>query len=71
VTIQAVTGHSALATTERYLHARPASEQAAAFTRAFEPALGEPGSATASGAVADSAFELSRSVGLGQRGATD
>ena len=38
VSIQAVMGHSALSTTSRYLHARPASEQAAAFTRAFEPA---------------------------------
>jgi hypothetical protein len=32
-------GHSALATTTRYLHARPANEQAALFTRAFEPKL--------------------------------
>jgi integrase len=37
VTIQKAMGHSALATTSRYLHARPASEQAQAFTRAFEP----------------------------------
>ncbi|TMK98030.1 MAG: site-specific integrase [Actinobacteria bacterium] len=37
VSIQAVMGHSALSTTSRYLHARPASEQAEAFTRAFEP----------------------------------
>ena len=36
VTIQSAMGHSALATTGRYLHARPASEQAARFTRAFE-----------------------------------
>ena len=71
MTIQAVMGHSALATTGRYLHARPASEQAAVFTRAFEPTLAEPGSATTSGAVASPAFELSRGVGLGQRGATD
>ncbi len=42
VTIQAVMGHSALATTGRYLHARPASEQAALFTRAFEPSPPEP-----------------------------
>lgn len=35
VTIQAVMGHSALSTTSRYLHARPASEHAEAFTRAF------------------------------------
>jgi len=41
VTIQAVMGHSALATTGRYLHARPASEQAETFTRAFEPASPE------------------------------
>ena len=38
VTIQAVMGHSALATTGRYLHARPAADQAAVFTRAFQPA---------------------------------
>ena len=36
VTIQAAMGHSALATTSRYLHARPASEQAHVFTRAFQ-----------------------------------
>ena len=46
VTIQAAMGHSALATTGRYLHARPASEQAARFTRAFEPSVAEPGQAT-------------------------
>jgi integrase len=38
VTIQAVMGHSALATTGRYLHARPAADQAEVFTRAFQPA---------------------------------
>ena len=36
VSIQSVMGHSALSTTSRYLHARPVSEQAQAFTRAFE-----------------------------------
>ncbi|HEX4188222.1 MAG TPA: tyrosine-type recombinase/integrase [Solirubrobacteraceae bacterium] len=36
VMIQAVMGHGALSTTSRYLHARPASEQAKAFTRVFE-----------------------------------
>ncbi len=35
VTIKDTMGHSALATTGRYLHARPASEQVATFTRAF------------------------------------
>jgi integrase len=35
VTIQKAMGHSALATTGRYLHARPAYEQAQAFTAAF------------------------------------
>jgi integrase len=35
VTIQKAMGHSALSTTSRYLHARPASEQAQAFTSAF------------------------------------
>ncbi len=38
VTIQKAMGHSALSTTSRYLHARPASEQAHVFTRAFNPA---------------------------------
>jgi integrase len=51
VTIHAVMGHSVLATTGRYLHARPASEQAAVFTRAFEPSLAGPDSATTSGAL--------------------
>ncbi len=37
VTIQSAIGHSALATTGRYLHARPASDEAARFTRAFDP----------------------------------
>ena len=35
VAIQAAMGHSALATTSIYLHARPASTQAAAFSAAF------------------------------------
>jgi integrase len=35
VTIKEMMGHSALSTTGRYLHARPASQQAARFTRAF------------------------------------
>ena len=35
VTIKETMGHSALSTTGRYLHARPASEQAAVFTRVF------------------------------------
>jgi integrase len=35
VTIQKAMGHSALTTTSRYLHARPASEQAKVFTAAF------------------------------------
>ena len=51
VTIQSAMGHSALATTGRYLHARPASEQAARFTRAFQPVLGAADSATATGAL--------------------
>jgi integrase len=43
VTIQSAMGHSALATTGRYLHAKPATEQAAVFTRAFQPSSpGEP-----------------------------
>jgi hypothetical protein len=37
VTIQKAMGHGALSTTSRYLHARPASEQAQAFTAAFTP----------------------------------
>jgi integrase len=39
VTIQKAMGHSALSTTSRYLHARPASEQAQAFTAAFAPSV--------------------------------
>jgi integrase len=35
VTIQKAMGHSELTTTSRYLHARPASEQAQTFTAAF------------------------------------
>jgi len=35
VTIKEMMGHSALSTTGRYLHARPASKQAATFTRVF------------------------------------
>jgi hypothetical protein len=31
-------GHGALVTTGRYLHARPAADQAAVFTRAFQTA---------------------------------
>jgi len=41
VTIQKAMGHSALATTSRYLHARPASEQAQAFTAAFAAGAAE------------------------------
>jgi integrase len=41
VTIQKAMGHSALATTSRYLHARPASEQAQVFTAAFTSSLPE------------------------------
>jgi integrase len=39
VTIQAAMGHGALVTTGRYLHARPAADQAAMFTRVFETAM--------------------------------
>lgn len=35
VTIQKAMGHSTLATTSRYLHARPAAEQAQVFTAAL------------------------------------
>ena len=38
MTIQAVMGHSALATTGRYLHARSASEQAARFPQSYSGA---------------------------------
>jgi integrase len=37
VTIKDAMGHGALATTGRYLHARPAAEQAQVFTAAFDP----------------------------------
>ena len=51
MTIPAVIGHTVLATTGRYLHARPASEQAARFTRAFQPAVAAPDPATTNGAL--------------------
>jgi integrase len=35
VSVKAAMGHSRITTTERYLHARPATQQAAAFTAAF------------------------------------
>ncbi len=41
ITIQAVMGHSALATTSRYLHARDAAEQAETFTKVFQPATAD------------------------------
>jgi integrase len=41
-TIQAAMGHSQLATTSRYLHAKPAAEQAKVFTQAFEVAATRP-----------------------------
>ncbi len=48
VTIQAAMGHSALSTTSRYLHARPASEQAAVFTQIFQTAAEQLAPATSS-----------------------
>ncbi len=42
VTIKAAMGHSALATTSIYLHARPASEQAHMFTHAFRSSSPHP-----------------------------
>jgi integrase len=42
VTIQKAMGHSALTTTSRYLHARPASEQAKVFTDIFSPQAADP-----------------------------
>ena len=42
VTIKAAMGHSALATTSIYLHARPASEQAHMFTHAFRSSQPHP-----------------------------
>ncbi len=49
VKIKSAMGHSNIATTERYLHARPASEQAAEFTRAFAPSIGDPEATVAVG----------------------
>jgi site-specific recombinase XerD len=42
VTIQAAMGHSQLSTTSRYLHAKPAAEEATVFTKAFELAPATP-----------------------------
>jgi integrase len=41
VTIKEAMGHAALSTTSRYLHARPAAEQARLFTAAFAPEASE------------------------------
>ncbi len=41
VTIKSAMGHADLKTTERYLHAKPSTEQAALFTAAFRPAHGQ------------------------------
>ena len=49
VKIKSAMGHSNIATTERYLHARPASEQAAEFTRAFAPSISDPAATVAVG----------------------
>jgi integrase len=46
VTIQAAMGHSQLATTSRYLHAKPAAEQAKVFTQAFKVAAVRPARGT-------------------------
>lgn len=45
--VKAAMGHSRITTTERYLHARPASELAERFTRAFETGV-HPSRAAAS-----------------------
>jgi integrase len=50
VKIKTAMGHSNIATTERYLHARPASEQAAEFTAAFAPGRVTEGSLAADAA---------------------
>ena len=42
IEIQAAMGHSALATTQRYLHARPASAMAERFGRAFRGSTATP-----------------------------
>jgi site-specific recombinase XerD len=47
--VKAAMGHSRISTTERYLHARPASELAERFTQA----LGGAGAASASEAAAN------------------
>jgi hypothetical protein len=60
VTIQAAMGHSVLATTGRYWQARPASGQAAVFTRAFDPSLARPGSASATGTLQPVSIGLRR-----------
>jgi len=59
VTIQAAMGHSALSTTSRYLHARPASEQAAVFTEIFSSAGEQLTRAAALGGHASSSSSAS------------
>lgn len=50
VSIQDSMGHADITTTRRYLHARPVSEQAQAFTRAFQPTPPPPDDVVAAAA---------------------
>lgn len=47
VTVKAAMGHSKISTTERYLHARDATELADRFSAAFEAMPAEPAEAGA------------------------
>jgi hypothetical protein len=60
VTIQAMMGHGALVTTGRYLHACPAADQAAVFTRAFQIAASVDELVTAETSHDDSPASTSR-----------
>jgi integrase len=51
VSVKSAMGHANMSTTERYLHARPATELAARFTQALLGTISEP--AKAAGRVSD------------------
>ncbi len=58
ISVRDAMGHSQLATTSRYLHARPATERAASFTAAFQRADGPRASSDSGGRPSRDAAEV-------------